>query len=82
MCTGNKVEAAVVARGVVEGNPDADGVTRRKRPVRVVEMPPGGVCPGLLDESLVVPDADSVGVEEVVDDDETLFSDSGRSVRR
>lgn len=57
---GEEVEAAVVVGDVVEGDPQADGVARRERPVGVVEVPAGGVGPGFLDQGLVVPDADAV----------------------
>lgn len=55
-----KVEATVVPRYVVKGDPDADRLLRGEGPVRVVEMPAGRIGPGLFNQRLVVPDADAI----------------------
>ncbi len=59
VAAGQEVEAAVLQRGVVERDPETERLAGRVGPVWIVEMPAGGVGPRLLDQCLVVPDANA-----------------------
>ena len=53
---GQVAHAAVRLGRIVQGDPDADRVAAVERPVRVVQVPRGGIGPRELLERLVVPD--------------------------
>ena len=64
VCAWNKVHAAVCQGDVVQGNPDRDRIARIEGPVGVIQMPGGGVGPGLFNERLVVPDTDAIDASQ------------------
>ena len=50
---------SILQRSIFQRNPDAEGMTRAKRPVGRVEMPGRGISVGLLDQGLIMPDAET-----------------------
>src|SRR5690242_1380418 len=50
------IQTAVGERGIIQCDPNRDGIRRGERPERVIEVPCRGIAIGWLEERLIVPD--------------------------